>query len=416
MWLKPLQAKGDNFAHLEIVNPYWGRHGVRFRWEHETLPKVESMLDYLGGDDQPTPQADLEMATVLRKSGAGSAGSGSGAKLDTLGASDGALQRVAGRDLRRFLEAVLSPVTLAERSLAVDDGATPEQVGVREALLAEAADDVAQDADAQKAVDQAATDEQALKALESAVLTRYERLVRADHTAGLAGPAPSPAAGGQQLDTLGRISDAWTGLKDRVSELFDRALDAPRRIGSTVAVDRYRAGAHYNLTRFFGDVFVYLQHRGDRRSPGPIVSTVLYALTATPRMHSKEPLIVLTHSMGGNIVYDILTHFALDLEVDALVSVASQVGQFEEMKLFLASDPGVAKPSKIKGLKPRVKYWLNVYDPVDLFGFLARPVFEDVDEDLLFRTGAGDIRSHGAYFLRPRFFREVMSRLEGALS
>jgi hypothetical protein len=138
-------------------------------------------------------------------------------------------------------------------------------------------------------------------------------------------------------------------------------------------------------------------------------------MTETPRSHPQEPLIVVTHSMGGNIVYDILTHFAPELEVDAWISVGSQVGQFEEMKLFRASDPGIVKPSKVRGLKPHVKYWLNVYDPVDLFGFLAAPVFRDLDEDFLFRTGAGDLQSHGAYFKRPRFYREVFSRLERVL-
>jgi len=413
LWLKPLQDKGDHFVHLEIANPYWGRHGVQFHWDHDTLPKLESKLDYMGGeDDEVLPLSDHEMATILRELGAGE--TGRSAQLDILGPSEGTIQRAATKDLRRFLEAVLAPIIMSERSLAVDDGATPEQVGVREALLMEAADDVAGDAAMPAIVAGAAGDEQVMDVLQSAVLEQFERLVRSEPSAGLI--AAVPAADDRQLDILGTIGDAWADLRDRTGEFFSRAREAPRRVLSTSAIDRYRAVSHYNLTRFFGDVFVYLQHRGDRQSPGPIVSTVLHALTATPRSHPKEPLIVLTHSMGGNIVYDLLTHFAPDLNVDAWISVGSQVGQFEEMKLFKASNVTVGKPGKVRGLKPRVKYWLNVYDPVDLFGFLAQPVFEDVDEDLRFRTGAGDVRSHGAYFLRPRFYREVRSRLEKALA
>ena len=199
-----------------------------------------------------------------------------------------------------------------------------------------------------------------------------------------------------------------------MEEFFQRARGPPRRVVTTAALNRYRAENHYNLTRFFGDVFVYLNKRGDRQSSARS-SPPCCRREETPRSHPEEPLIVVTHSMGGNIVYDILTYYAPELKVDAWVSVASQVGQFEEMKLFRASNPGIGKPDRVAVLKPRVKYWLNVYDPVDLFGFLAVPVFSDVDEDLLFRTGAGDLQLHGSYFKRPRFYREVFFRLAKVL-
>ena len=102
--------------------------------------------------------------------------------------------------------------------------------------------------------------------------------------------------------------------------------------------------------------------------------------------------------MGGNILYDILTSFDPELFVDVWISVGGQVAQFEEMKLFVASDEGIAAPAQVEGIKKRVGYWLNVYDPADSFSFMASPVFAGVDADLPFSTGTGAMSSHGEYF------------------
>ena len=68
-----------------------------------------------------------------------------------------------------------------------------------------------------------------------------------------------------------------------------------------------------------GDVMTYLVHRGTPKDPGEIVSIVLKKLREaknnTPD-HGRDPLIVIAHSMGGNIVYDILTSYAPDLKID----------------------------------------------------------------------------------------------------
>jgi hypothetical protein len=411
--LKPLKAKGPRFANLDIVNPYWGCHGVSFHWEQETLPRIESALDYLGPEDNAaTPQSDFEMALTLKQTAR--AGTRAGGPLDQLGAADGQLLQAARKDLPRFVEAILAPVILSEQRLDVGDEAAPEEVGIREALLVEAGDDVANDPAVKERVQQANTDDEVVELLKTAVQERFKKLAAGAPSAALPASAAQPKGGGV-LDEMGVVGDVWHGMWDRIGEFFGRAKDAPRRVVTTLALDWYRTDVHNRMTRFFGDVFVYLNKRGDRQAPGPIVSTVLDALRNTPRHHAQEPLIVITHSMGGNILYDILTYYAPDLKVDAWISVASQVGQFEEMKIFRACDESIRKPAHVRGLKPRVGYWLNVYDPVDPFGFLARPVFEDVAEDLLFRTGSGDMQAHSAYFKRPRFYRTVRARLEGAL-
>ena len=66
------------------------------------------------------------------------------------------------------------------------------------------------------------------------------------------------------------------------------------------------------IATFIGDAFQYLSERGDGSAPGPIGRTVLAALLegSARARQSDEPLVVISHSFGGEIVYDILTHYA----------------------------------------------------------------------------------------------------------
>ena len=75
---------------------------------------------------------------------------------------------------------------------------------------------------------------------------------------------------------------------------------------------------------FLGDVFTYLDQRGDCSHPGPIVSDVIQTLESAAKAGS--PLVVVAHSMGGEIVYDVLSYYRPDIRVHKLVTVGSQVG------------------------------------------------------------------------------------------
>ncbi|RBL82836.1 hypothetical protein DDE05_34685, partial [Streptomyces cavourensis] len=89
------------------------------------------------------------------------------------------------------------------------------------------------------------------------------------------------------------------------------------------------------------------------------------------------PLVVVAHSMGGNIVYDVLSHFRPDLTVDTLVTVGSQVGLFEELKLFGASRPEInGETGGRVPLPPGLGRWINVVDHSDLLAYRVGPIFD----------------------------------------
>ncbi|TDN68245.1 hypothetical protein [Paraburkholderia sp. BL10I2N1] len=212
----------------------------------------------------------------------------------------------------------------------------------------------------------------------------------------------------------------WARLEEGAKRL---KLLGPDQLSHAI-VGRSRRPLTRKLATFIGDAFRYLTEREDGAQPGPIASTVLQTLqqAAALSREKKEPLVVISHSFGGEIVYDILTHYAKDsdLEIDAWVTVGSQVGLFEEMSL-LWSSPGrvdrAATPREAIASPTRAKRWLNIVDTNDVLGFLVLPVFTaavpDTVHDFKYNTGYPVTGAHSGYFKWPSFYKRLAQRLEG---
>jgi len=212
------------------------------------------------------------------------------------------------------------------------------------------------------------------------------------------------------------LTDNWDALK----EGLDRFTGVAGNLSSRALLALTRKPLNTAVSYFIGDIFVYLDERGDHDKPGAIIQAITTSLKqAVAAIHpTRDPyLIVIAHSMGGNIVYDLLTHFAPDtFPVDILVTVGSQVALFEELKLYKASQKGIPiDPRQQRVAKPAgVKHWLNVYDPNDVLSFAAAGVFEDAT-DFVYTTGKGVISAHTAYFLRGSFYRRLATRIKELL-
>lgn len=169
------------------------------------------------------------------------------------------------------------------------------------------------------------------------------------------------------------------------------------------------------ISRFVGDVFYYQTTRGNKDEPGDIITVVLENLREARRIadDSGELLIVVGHSMGGNILYDVLTHFDPTLKVDIFVTVGCQASLFKQLQLFtnqqLGQMPGgfgQAKAPKPAG----VDKWFNIFDPQDVLGFAFNSEFEEV-EDFCFEAPGGIVTAHGDYFKRIRFYERLTTRI-----
>lgn len=173
----------------------------------------------------------------------------------------------------------------------------------------------------------------------------------------------------------------------------------------------FRKSLNERGTRFVGDALIYFANRGKPGAEGPIVSVVSNALKRASAMRTPQDckLVVIGHSFGGAITYDIATSFATDLSIDLFVSVGSQVALFEEMKLYLSSEVSVPNPLRPRVSKPtQFARWLNVFDRADPFSYVAAPVFENVED---YEFVSNTTSPHSGYFRVPRFYSRLAERL-----
>lgn len=205
----------------------------------------------------------------------------------------------------------------------------------------------------------------------------------------------------------------WLGaaankVKTAVKKAVVAAIDRTGDYASTKVLGSTRISLNGTLGRFFGDIFVYLDERGDIAKPGAIPERILPDLVEK----ATEPLVIVGHSLGGVITYDLLTHYIPNRQVDLLVTVGSQISHFEEMKRFHVSDRNVPSNGVPKVGRPRnVKHWINIFDPVDIFSYACEPVFDGV-KDYDYDTRTYVIKAHGAYFDQKRFYVRLRDRID----
>jgi hypothetical protein len=184
---------------------------------------------------------------------------------------------------------------------------------------------------------------------------------------------------------------------------------------SKAAVGLWRPALQHHASDFLGDVFAYLKKRGTKEAPGPIVTIVAGAIAAAAAVRTdSDPLIVIGHSMGGDIAYDIFSHFRPDLRCDVFCTVGSQVGLFEELKLFEASNDDVpANGTRSVERPPNVGRWINVFDSNDVLAFATKGVFSGT-EDFRYATGRWTLEAHSAYFRIASFYDRLGKHIGGA--
>jgi len=229
------------------------------------------------------------------------------------------------------------------------------------------------------------------------------------------------AAADATLVGMGGAPTWLAGVRDRLCEALSRAAGLPAYTVSVVAAE-LRKPLNEFISVFLGDVFTYLRTRGTAAEPGTIPQRLLDKLTQAhqhKQARSGEPLVVLSHSMGGQIVYDAITHFlprtpALqNIRIDFWCATASQVGFFEETKLLLASTPAYHTGHPVPFPSAHLGVWWNVWDHNDFLSFTADGIVAQVD-DTPFDSGMSLLAAHGGYLQRPSFYRALATRLQAA--
>lgn len=172
------------------------------------------------------------------------------------------------------------------------------------------------------------------------------------------------------------------------------------------------------LPYFMGDILDYLLRRGSPQCPGAIPQRILNALIHMQEIKAStgEPIVVLTHSMGGQLLYDALSAFApaqenlKHIQVDFWVAAASQLGLFASLNLFL-------EPTSAQGTLPPLQnlgYLWNVWSPTDLLSFQAAGALPNA-HDIAMSLTDDAFQAHIEYIISPLFYQMFASKVRVSL-
>ena len=370
-----LTINGKTLNTVAPIFPYWGDLGTSFAWDMASLPSADE-LESLGAAGT---EEHIRLLIAAVKDGTGQ---------DILN-EDEPLTALAQSSFPQAVEVVCD--LLMNESGA---GSTPAQNATAIIKLQEYVDAHARP----DWIDQVNTDAQFLDQL----LYHAQQEGNEGHEAlgGIFDGVANAIRRGAQ-----RLKSAVTGAAGAVA---DRAGD----FASTKLLASNRRSLNATLGRFFGDVFVYLDTRGDKNDPGEIPQRILDAIDqAVADGPADEPLVIMGHSLGGVITFDLLSHYRPDLEVDLFISVGSQISHFEEIKRFHVSDTTVPNAVELRASKPNnIRRWINVFDMVDIFSYACEDVFDDV-EDFHYDTKTYVIKSHSAYYQQKRYYERLRQRI-----
>ncbi|MBC7998575.1 MAG: hypothetical protein IAF58_11560 [Leptolyngbya sp.] len=169
---------------------------------------------------------------------------------------------------------------------------------------------------------------------------------------------------------------------------------------------------HSQLSAFIGDSFFYFGTRGDRYHPGSVPDVCIKAIEDAANMRTEEDpdLIVVAHSMGSNIICDITSHFAPQLEIDLVITVGAQFPLFADLDMF----PGFSADERPIPKPVSAINWVNFYDPNDFLGYAANGVFEGII-DVPFPSGKFGVTTHADYFKYVSFYELMGSTIKDVL-
>jgi hypothetical protein len=345
-------------AKVRIENPYWGQFGANPAWNGASLP--DGKYESFGSTDGVFEEILVDLASDIQAP-----------------SQDKVLVTLARLSLPRAIDCLWAAGAFTDSGSPAGDALAEQSVRALEYAAADSRP---------KWLDNVSDDDAFVEKLltELDAFTPQKKLV----------------------ESFG-VSDIWNHLKTAVTHIANSAT----ALLTNPAARAIRPWVNSRVMLFLGDIFVYLKSR-DATGGGPIVAEVQGAFERADKARNPDDdkLIVVAHSMGGNISYDILTSFAPNIQVDLFLTVGSQVGLFEELKLYKNSNATVKAPTHLP--KPaNIKKWINVMDLSDVLAYATSPIF-DKSLDTKIDNHVPVWSAHTVYFYRPTFHQRLQARLQ----
>ncbi len=390
----------DEANPIRIFNPYWGDFGARFDPNLASLPRMKT--ETFGSDDAALFDAVCETLPIAAVQAM--APSQGGVASRSPPAEDSLLVTVSRETSLADALEVLTAACMAVPTAAAENDA-------RVAFLQSALDYAEQNQHPPWLI-QKDRFENFTVATDSQLLAKLTTLLPGQGSETFGGPNLFQKV----LEGLHRVGKrAASGLAGALGGTVAGGL----LLGVPGIARALRPTATRHAGMFLGDVFEYLTHRDDPANE--IHAELRKDIEAAARLRAPDdPLILVAHSLGGVLLYDLLTHYWPQDNlpaVDVLVTVGSQVALFKDMGQYAEDRAGRRHPPPAeedvpapaareavpaRGLIPRpscVARWINVFDPLDVLGFTTEGVFDGV-ENYTFDNRATVLSSHGRYWAR----------------
>lgn len=209
---------------------------------------------------------------------------------------------------------------------------------------------------------------------------------------------------GQARDELVTIVGAKAFGPAPDAGLADPFVDLARRTAHRTVTEPMVRARRVKAIESMGDILVY-QARGSA-----IRAFIRDAIAA-----ADDQVVLLAHSLGGIIAFDLLAEPRARTQEDPLdkvrmlITVGSQVPLFYELGA-LAS--GISEPARLPDYFPA--RWVNVYDKHDLLAYAGRGLFGDRCKDKPVDTGTPFPTAHSAYWADPALFQFMQAEMKDA--
>ncbi len=226
------------------------------------------------------------------------------------------------------------------------------------------------------------------------------------------------ASGVPGAESMGLAGDAIAWLSKGLRAFVDPVANA----GSDALLRLIRRPLSEKVALFLGYIIVYLRWHESQTTAGtahrifkPIADDLVQACK---KRTADDPLIVVAHSLGAVVLYDLFSDgkqmaaieqaVGHEFSVDSWVAVGAQPGLFADMGLY-PNPPAMTVNGKLPR-PPAMQKCLNVYDCTDVLSSRCELFFEGV-EDFEFDNVASLFSAHSAYFQRPSFYSRLRTRL-----
>ncbi len=158
-------------------------------------------------------------------------------------------------------------------------------------------------------------------------------------------PSTESASIAENESVLDKLSDKLNNL------IFNKKLH-----------ENFPSVTDWVIKNFFSELDIYLNEKTDLENgiAIPVKEVINERLKFLLKQNNDKPIMLIAHSMGSIIAYDVLTEMENDIAIDTLITVGSPLGvPFITEKIKEITSPQLKTPEAIK------KAWLNFSDPED---------------------------------------------------